>query len=95
LFFTGDSLSSSEALQLGLVNRVVPDLQLAAETKKWAARMAEGPTEALGRTKLLINRGFKNQMDQHLNEEAALIAETARTEEFRKAVKAFVEKRGS
>jgi 2-(1,2-epoxy-1,2-dihydrophenyl)acetyl-CoA isomerase len=93
LFFTGDSLSASEALALGIVNRVVPDDQLDEETMKWAARMAEGPTEALGRTKLLINSGYRNQLDQHLAEECTLIAETARTADFKEAVKAFLEKR--
>ena len=77
----------AEALSLGILNRVVPDDQLEAETMKWAERMATGPTEALGRTKLLINSGYKNQLDQHLAQESALVAETARTEDFREAVK--------
>jgi 2-(1,2-epoxy-1,2-dihydrophenyl)acetyl-CoA isomerase len=93
LFFTGESISAAEALSLGMLNRVVPDDQLETETRKWAVRMAEGPTEALGRTKLLINSGYRNQLDQHLAQESSLIAETARTEDFREAVKAFLEKR--
>jgi len=93
LFFTGDTLTAAEALSLGIVNRVVPDNELESETMKWAARMAEGPTEALGRTKLLINSGYRNQLDQHLSQECSLIAETARTADFKEAVKAFLEKR--
>jgi 2-(1,2-epoxy-1,2-dihydrophenyl)acetyl-CoA isomerase len=93
LFFTGQSVSAAEALSLGILNRVVSDDQLERETLKWAAQFAEGPTEALGRTKLLINSGYKNQLDQHLAQESALIAETARTEDFKEAVKAFLEKR--
>jgi 2-(1,2-epoxy-1,2-dihydrophenyl)acetyl-CoA isomerase len=93
LFFTGESVPAAEALALGIVNRVVPDAKLVDETMKWAQRMAQGPTEALGRTKLLINSGYRNQLDQHLAEESLLIAETARSEDFREAVKAFIEKR--
>jgi 2-(1,2-epoxy-1,2-dihydrophenyl)acetyl-CoA isomerase len=93
LFFTGETISAAEALSLGILNRVVPDDQLEAETMKWAERMASGPTEAHGRTKLLINSGYNNQLDQHLAQESALVAETARTEDFREAVKAFLEKR--
>jgi 2-(1,2-epoxy-1,2-dihydrophenyl)acetyl-CoA isomerase len=93
LFFTGDTLSATEALSYGIVNRVVPDHRLEDETEKWAARMAEGPTEALGRTKLLINSGYRTQLDQHLSQECTLIAETARTLDFKEAVKAFLEKR--
>ena len=93
LFFTGETISAAEALSLGILNRVVPDEKLEAETRSWAERMADGPTEALGRTKLLINNGYKNQLDQHLAQESTLIAETARTEDFKEAVKAFLEKR--
>jgi 2-(1,2-epoxy-1,2-dihydrophenyl)acetyl-CoA isomerase len=93
LFFTGETITAAEALSLGIVNRVVPDAKLDEETRIWSERMAAGPTEALGRTKLLINSGYKNQLDQHLSQESALIAETARTEDFREAVKAFLEKR--
>lgn len=93
LFFTGDTLTASEALSLGIVNRVVPDDKLEEETLRWAARMAGGPTEALGRTKLLINSGYRNQLDQHLAQECTLIAETARSSDFKEAVRAFLEKR--
>ncbi len=93
LFFTGETIGAAEALSLGILNRVVPDDKLEEETMKWAERMAAGPTEALGRTKLLINSGYSNQLDQHLAQESSLIAETARSEDFREAVKAFVEKR--
>ena len=93
LFFMGDTISAAEALALGILNRVVPDDQLESETQAWAERLAGGATEALGRTKLLINSGYKNQLDQHLAQESALIAETARSDDFREAVKAFLEKR--
>ena len=93
LFFTGETLTAADALSLGIVNRVVPDAELQAETARWASKMAAGPTEALGRTKLLINSSYTKQLDQHLAEEAMLIAETARTADFEEAVKAFIEKR--
>lgn len=93
LYFTGDSISAAEALKLGIVNRVVADADLQRETVAWAARMAEGPTEALGRTKLLINNSYRSQFDAHLSQECAMIAETAGTVDFKEAVRAFLEKR--
>ena len=93
LFFTGETIQAAEALSLGIVNRVVPEDRLVAETLAWAEKMAVGPTEALGRTKLLINSGYRNQLDQHLAQESELIAETAKSSDFREAVKAFIEKR--
>ena len=83
MFFTGDSISAAEAFKWGIVNRVVPDEELESETMLWAARMASGPTEALGRIKLLINSSHKNLLDVHLAQESELIAETTETKKFR------------
>lgn len=93
LFFTGETLSAREALRLGILNRVVPDGKLRQETLRWARLMADGPTEALGRIKLLVNSSYNNLLDVHLSQECALIAETARTEDFEEGVRAFLGKR--
>ena len=93
LFFTGDSISAAEAHKWGIINRVVPDDRLEDETSVWAQRMASGPTEALGRIKLLINSSHKNLLDVHLAQESALIAETTHTDDFKEGVQAFMEKR--
>ena len=93
LFFTGDDISARDALKWGIVNRVVPDDRLEEETLAFARRMAAGPTEALGRIKLLINSSHKNLLDEHLSQETALIAETTRSEDFKEGVRAFLEKR--
>ncbi len=93
MFFTGDSISAAEAFKWGIVNRVVPDEELESETMLWAARMASGPTEALGRIKLLINSSHKNLLDVHLAQESELIAETTETTDFKEGVQAFLDKR--
>src|SRR5262249_28434562 len=51
LMLLGDRFDSSRAMQLGLVNRVVPAAALAAEAAALAARLAAGPGYAYGRTK--------------------------------------------
>jgi 2-(1,2-epoxy-1,2-dihydrophenyl)acetyl-CoA isomerase len=55
LAFLGDALPASEALTLGLVNRVVPAEELAAATDELVGRLAVGPTSAIGLTKRLLN----------------------------------------
>ena len=53
LFFFGDDLPASDAERLGLVNRVVPRVELLDEVGRWARRLATGPTKAIGLTKSL------------------------------------------
>ncbi|WP_436845612.1 enoyl-CoA hydratase/isomerase family protein [Streptomyces shenzhenensis] len=55
LMLFGDALGAADAARLGLVNRVVPDGELAATADRWAARLAAGPTRALALTKQLVN----------------------------------------
>lgn len=58
LMFFGDDLPAEEAARLGLVNKVVPGDQLAAEAGAWGARLAQGPTPAISLTKWLVNRSL-------------------------------------
>jgi 2-(1,2-epoxy-1,2-dihydrophenyl)acetyl-CoA isomerase len=55
LAFLGDALPASEALALGLVNRVVPADELASATEELVGRLAMGPTSAITLTKRLLN----------------------------------------
>jgi len=89
----GDRFDAARALEIGLINRVVALDQLAGETDKLAARLAAGPTQALGRTKLLMNSAFVNPLDEQLEAEAQAFADCARTGDFLEGVTAFLEKR--
>jgi enoyl-CoA hydratase/carnithine racemase len=57
VFAAGRALSATEALQLGLANRVVPVEQLATESQRLAAALAAQPPEALRATKRLLRDG--------------------------------------
>ena len=60
LFMTGDSVSAHRAVEIGMINHVVAPTELAAEAGKIAARLAAGPTGAIGRVKRMLNATFSN-----------------------------------
>jgi len=61
--FADEALSAHDALQMGLVSRVVPDGELDAECLARAERLASGPTSVMGLAKLLMARTFENGLD--------------------------------
>jgi 2-(1,2-epoxy-1,2-dihydrophenyl)acetyl-CoA isomerase len=93
LAFTGRKIKADEALQIGLVNRVVPDAELAAETIKLARQLATLPTRTIGLTKRAINAAWTNDLDTQLDYEAMLQTTAGQTSDHREGVAAFLEKR--
>jgi enoyl-CoA hydratase/carnithine racemase len=57
LLYFGDTIDAHAALELGMINRVVPRDELPAQALKFAKRLALVSPEALAVTKLAINRG--------------------------------------
>jgi 2-(1,2-epoxy-1,2-dihydrophenyl)acetyl-CoA isomerase len=93
LYFTGDMIDAREAERIGLVNRTVPDDQLAGETRALAERIAKGPPIALARMKQNLNLGLHSDYATLLDAEAEGMIMTGITEDSREALKAFLEKR--
>src|SRR5690349_618249 len=89
LLYLGDMIDAQTALDLGMVNRVVPRETLAEATGKLARRLALIAPEALAATKLAINRGadaagFRNAMQAGIDVVAPLYAATTEVSaEFR------------
>ncbi len=93
LVFFGDALDAEEAWRLGLVNRVVPDDELASVAREWALRLAAGPTFAIGISKRLLNRGTEVGLEASLEEEAYAQTIVAASDDAREGIAAFREKR--
>jgi 2-(1,2-epoxy-1,2-dihydrophenyl)acetyl-CoA isomerase len=91
--FTNQPLSAAQALDYGLVNRVVPDDSFASETAAWAASLAEGPTRSMALTKRAFNRALLPHLADILTYEAHLQQIACRTEDHAEGVAAFLEKR--
>ena len=93
LYFTADIIDAEKAAELGIVNRVVGDDELLAETMALARRIADGPQIALGYMKRNLLAAETEDFQTVLDLEAEHQARCAFTEDHKEAVAAFVEKR--
>ena len=87
------TLSATEALDWGIVNRVVADASLTEEAHSLAAELAEGPTRAYGAAKRLMHSGFTESLETQIEMELRSIEAMARTQDAREAIAAFTAKR--
>jgi 2-(1,2-epoxy-1,2-dihydrophenyl)acetyl-CoA isomerase len=93
LMLTAGGLTAEEARDAGLVTRVVADDELTGAALALARGVAAGPIRAMVRTRELVRRAAARTLDDHLDDEARLIALSAADPEGREGVRAFVEKR--
>lgn len=89
----GERFDANKALELGLINRVVPAAELESETLLWAKRLASGPTRALGRTKQLINESLNHGLPEHLLAEQNAFSACSADTDFAEGLQAFLDKR--
>lgn len=86
-------LASQQALQAGLVDRVVADEKLPEEALALAQRLAKGPTVAYGEIKRLFLCAGAAQMQAQLEDEALTLARVSATADAQEGVAAMVERR--
>jgi len=92
LMLTNRALTAQEALEWGLVNRVVPDGEVVTEALKLAEKLAAGPLHAFGKTKRLLAQSVAGLESQMVLESEG-IARQAVTAEGQEGINAFLEKR--
>jgi enoyl-CoA hydratase/carnithine racemase len=93
MLFTGDVLSPREALEIGLVNRVVPHDRLMEETMKLADRIASKPPLAVRMMKRAVSRAQGSALRAHLDYISSQLALLSETRDHQEAAQAFLEKR--
>lgn len=92
LYMTNRVLNAQEALDWGLINKIVPADQLTAEVEKLAAKLADGPTEALGAVKKLLLMSTNDSLESQMERETRSISALGGTADGREGVRAFVNK---
>jgi 2-(1,2-epoxy-1,2-dihydrophenyl)acetyl-CoA isomerase len=86
-------LSARQALEWGLVNQVVADDQVLPAALEIAARLAKGPTLALGEAKRLILAGATESLESQMEKESRSVAAMAGKADGREGIAAFLDKR--
>lgn len=90
---TGRKFPAKEALELGIVNKVVPLSGLDAAVNEVADYYATAPTKAIGLMKKLLNKSFHSDLDTMLDYEAYCQEIAGASADNKEGVKAFMEKR--
>jgi 2-(1,2-epoxy-1,2-dihydrophenyl)acetyl-CoA isomerase len=93
LTLTNRMLTAREALDWGIVTRVVPDAETLVQAQALAAQLAAGPTRALGEAKRLLHSGWGETLETQMALESRAVADRARSAEAREGISAFLEKR--
>lgn len=93
LLMLGDTIDAVTAERYGLAYRVVPAERLAAETAALARRLADGPAQALGMTKRMLNAEWGMDLVSAIEAEAQAQALLLMAEDHKEFYRAFTEKR--
>ncbi len=89
----GTKIKAQEALELGLVNRVVKNEDLDNETLELAKHYAKAPTKAIGLMKKMLNKSYSFSLDEALEYEMYCQEIAGSTHDYKEGVQAFLEKR--
>lgn len=93
MFFLGDAINAERALQLGLVNRVVADAELRAETRHMAERLRDAPYKSIAAAKHAVYMSDSSNLERMLQYETEAQLQCFQSEDARELVRAFLEKR--
>lgn len=93
ILWFGKLLSAPEALELGLVNKVVPKEEVLTQSIQWADRLAEGPGYAIAQDKKLLRAAMSNNFYEQAELEALYQVLAWTSADFKEGATAFMEKR--
>ena len=93
LTLSGDIIDAEEALEIGLVTRIIPHDELMPKARELAGRIAKGPAVAIELIKRGLYRSLNNDLKVQLDYESYAQNICRRTEDHEEGVRAFSEKR--
>src|SRR5437762_10215441 len=95
IIFTGDMVDAKQALEIGLVNAVLPRAELMAHCRKVAEKIATRGPLAVARAKRLVERGYDIPLRAANRQEAETFALLFDTQDRAEGMRAFLEKRAA
>jgi len=93
LIWTGDMVEAQEALEIGLVTKVVPHDELDDATCELAEKLAKGPPLAIQAAKRAIYDGLNMTLEETFPYTSKIMERLSKTEDHKEGARAFVEKR--
>ena len=93
LMMLGEKVSATEAERIGMIYKIFPDENFAANAINIAEYLAKMPTKGLAYTKQLLSMSFTTTLEDQLQDEDVFQQNAAATKDFKEGVQAFLEKR--
>jgi len=93
IFLLGERFGAADALEAGIVNKVVPAAELDAATDALSRSIADGPALALRNTKRLVREAMGRTLSEHLQAEAVSFGACTGSADFVEGIAAFLAKR--
>jgi enoyl-CoA hydratase/carnithine racemase len=93
IIFTGRTLRANECLELGLVSKVVPGVELASCARALAAEIAANAPLAVQGSKRMMRMGMNETFNDHVHHVFLQLLPLFQSEDFREGMASFMEKR--
>lgn len=93
MMLLGEKLPAAKALEWGLINRCVPDVELMPTALAIATELASGPTKTLGMIRKLAWSSLDAEWAEQIQAERQTQRLAGHTEDFTEGVTAFLQKR--
>lgn len=93
LLYFGEMIDAERALNINLVNKIVPPEEVLDQAKEWASKLAQKPVMALRMIKTAVNTGANVDLESGLIIESACFSNAFASEDRKEGMQAFVEKR--
>ena len=93
IFFTARQFTAAEALQMGLVNRVLPEAELEKYVKDYAETISGNAPLTVNSVKYIVGEAVKDESARDLKRCADLVAQCFASKDYTEGRKAFMEKR--
>ena len=93
LYYRARTVGAQEALEIGLVNAVVPDADLMPTAMQWANEIADNAPMAVQTTKRMMRMGLEESYDTAVDHLMVHLGGMFQSEDFQEGVRAFVERR--